>query len=207
MLVYSSSTLNFPVLSLHVGGPVAYVDQAIVDPENLQIIAFAVSGPFIDNDPEIGNILLPDDIRDFSPDGFIIDSTDRFVFAEDIVRLQEVLDLNFDIIGLKVITNDKKPKKLGKVVDYTYDTESFMIYQVIAQRPLLESFNDPQLTINRSQIVELDDYTIKIKHSKQQVKVQNEKEEFEPNFVNPFRKKDYAPEDNSVSESSSKTSE
>ena len=44
-------------------------------------------------------------------------STDIFVNREDIVHLDEVMNLNFDLIGLKVITSDGK--KIGKIVDYT----------------------------------------------------------------------------------------
>ena len=207
MLVLASDTQEFPVLSLHVGGAIGFVRETIIDPENLQIAAFIVDGPLIKNDPEIGNILLPRDIREFSPDGYIIDSTDRLVFQEDIVRLEEIMELNFDVIGLKVETSDKRPRKLGKVVDYTFDSETFMIYQIIVQRNFMKSFVDSQLTINRSQIVELDDYTIKIKHDKQQIKLENEEADFVPNFVNPFRKQDYAPEEESITDSSSTMSE
>ena len=69
------------------------------------------------------------DIREASPDGLIIDSIDRLVSEGDVVRLDEVMSLNFDLLGLKVVTQDKK--KLGKVVDYTLDAMSFSVYQLI----------------------------------------------------------------------------
>jgi hypothetical protein len=83
-----------------------------------------------------------------------------------------------------------------------------MIYQLIVHRPVgFAAINDPNLTINRSQIVEIDDYTVTIKNDKEQVKVvekkkKTEAEEFKPNFVNPFRKPSYAPEEASTDNAS-----
>ena len=138
--------------------------------------------------------------------GFIVDSTDVFTFREDVVRFDEIIKLNFDLVGLKVI--DESGKRIGKVVDYTLDSSTFMVYQLIVQRPVMSSFLDPQLTINRSQIVEIDDFKVVIKNGKSEVKVRKKNEDeapadFVPNFVNPFKKPNHAlNEDNS-----SKTSE
>ncbi len=83
-----------------------------------------------------------------------------------------------------------------------------MVYQLIVQRPIISSLMDPQLTINRSQIVEIDDYKVTVKNSKSEVKVEkprDEKEELTANFVNPFRKPGYAP--SGEDSNSAKTSE
>ena len=210
MLVIGSTMIGNSVLSLHIGGAIGTTKEAIIDPENLNIIAYTVDGPAIKNDPEVGNILDVNDVRELGPEGLIINSTDVLVNREDIIRVDEVMKLNFGLVGLKVVT--QKGKKIGKVVDYTFDSNSFMVYQLIVQRPVgFASLNDPHLTINRSQIVEIDDYKITIKHDKEQVKVVEkkkkiEKEEFTPNFVNPFRKPSYAPDEASA-DSASRTSE
>ena len=192
MLVIGSKMINTPILSLHVGDQIAVTRQAIIDPEDLRIIAYTLDGPLL---------------REISQDGMIIDSIDRLVNREDIIHLDEVMSLNFNLIGLKVVTQGGK--KLGKIVDYTFDSQSFSIYQLIVQRPVFASINDPQLTINRSQIIEIDDFKVTIKHDKEEVKVKkkNEKtepEEFKPDFVNPFRKPAYEQSDD---ESASTTSE
>lgn len=211
MLAIGSSMIRNPVLSLHVGGAIGETTSAVIDPENLKILAYTVDGPVIRNDPEVGNILDVKDIREISREGLIINSADVLVNQEDVIRLDEVMNLNFDLVGLKVVAKDgKKLIKVGKIVDYTFDTNSFMIYQLIVQRPVgFATLNDPQLTINRSQIVEIDDYKVTIKHSKEQVKVvekKKTKEEFTPNFVNPFRKPSYAPDEASA-DNASRTSE
>lgn len=196
--------LGMPVVSLHVGGIIANTKEAVIDPEDLRIIAYTLDGPLVKKDPEVGDILSSDDVREVSDAGFIVDSTDRFVERGDVVHFDEVMDLRFNLVGLKVVTQDGK--KIGKVSDYTLDSSTFMIYQLIVQRPFMSSLIDPELTINRSQIVEIDDFKVTIKHDKAQIKVPKEKkkkeeEEFVPNFTNPFRKPAYTDEDSVESSS------
>ncbi|MBR6097790.1 hypothetical protein IKP94_03520 [Candidatus Saccharibacteria bacterium] len=200
-----------PVLSLHIGGQTAAVKRVIVDPEDLSIMAFELEGPII-RDPEIGSFLMAEDIRETSNQGLVVDSADRFVNPEDVIRLNEVLELNFNLEGLKVVTKEgKNIKKLGKIIDYTVDSSTLSIFQIIAQRPFMESFVDPQLTINRSQITEVDDFKITIKHDKQKIKVEQSvketKGDFVPNYTNPFRKPTYSPVEEDMSDNSSSTSE
>jgi len=197
--------IGMPVLSLHVGGMIATTNEAVIDPEDLRIIAYTLEGPIIKNDPEVGDILDINDVREVGNTGLIVDSADRFVTREDVIRFDKVMDLNFNLVGLKVVTQNGK--KIGKIIDYTLDSSTFMIYQLIVQRPFMSSLIDPELTINRSQIVEIDDYKVTIKHDKAQVKVPKAKkkaaeEEFVPNFTNPFRKPAYTDEE-SIDNSSS----
>ncbi|MBQ1373052.1 hypothetical protein IIY67_02435 [Candidatus Saccharibacteria bacterium] len=210
MLMVGSKFIGMPVLSLQLGGATATVKRVIIDPENLSIIAFELSGSLVQS-PEFGNYLLASNVRDADLNGLVIDSADVFVDAEDVVRLKEVLALNFNLVGLRVVAKEEKHlKKIGKVVDFTVDQNTFSVFQLIAQRPLMSSFMDPQLTINRSQITEVDDYKITIRHEKQKVKVpkKNEvEEEFVPNFTNPFRKPNYSPAENETEDRASITSE
>lgn len=187
MLVLSSKLrLDFPVLSVHLGRKIAGTASAIVDPEQLRVIAFRLKGD-IEKDPEAGDILMIEDVREVSKQGLIIDSVDRLVEAEEVVKLKKILALNFDLLGLKVVT--RKGKDIGKVIDYTIDTGSFMVFQLIVKKPFWASFEEGELTINRSQIVEIDDYKITIKNDKEEVKVGKSAEtNFKPDFINPFRK-------------------
>ena len=209
MLLIGSKVASMPVLSLHVGGPIAEIQKAIIDPEDLRVIAYTLDGPIIRNDPEVGNILDTQDVRDISNSGLIVDSVDRFTTREDVIRFDKVMELDFNLVGLKVVTTDGK--KIGKIIDYTLDSSTFMIYQLIVQRPFMSSLVDPELTINRSQIVEIDDFKVTIKHEKAEVKMpkekkKNEPEEFVPNFTNPFRKPAYTEED-AIDDNSSDMSE
>lgn len=130
------------------------------------------------------------------------------------IRLNDVLGLNFGLINLKVVSHEgRSEKKIGKIEDYTVDSATLTIFQIIVQRPFMQSLKDAQLTINRSQITEIDDYKVTIMHDKQKVSVPQKKtakeeaEEFVPNFTNPFRKPDYSPVEDDIDDNWSKTSE
>ena len=51
----------------------------------------------------------------------------------------------------------------------------------------LKSFSDPELTIPRKEIVEVNDYKVIVKDEEKVIKKKAAHEDFIPNFVNPFR--------------------
>lgn len=180
MLVYQSKLIGVPILSMQASAAIGYIAGAIIDPEGLKIIAFIISGVH-----KSANLLEISSIREYSELGMVIDSMDELVGPDDIVRLKEVLALNFDLLGLKVVT--KKKSKLGHIIDYTVTSEDFVVQQLIVKRPTLKSFSTPQLTVPRSEIIEVNDYKIIVKDEEKTIRARAEKEDFVPNFVNPFR--------------------
>lgn len=190
MLINASRLLGYPILSLHVGGPVAWVYSEIVDPEKLKIVAFYVEGPAIKNDPEAGDIMEASDVREFSNMGMIVDSTDDFVEEGQVKKLDKILALNFSLFGLKVVT--KKGTKLGKIADFVVDTDNYMVHQLVVKRPVVKAFLDPELIIPRGEILEIDDYKIVVKDEEEKIRKRATHEDFVPNFVNPFREPDFS---------------
>lgn len=189
MLINGSRLKNYPILSLHIGGKTAQTTEPIIDPRKLQIVGFYVDGPLVNRD-ETGDILETKMIREFSNLGMVIDSMDDFTEEGEVVKLDEVLNLNFKLEGMKVVT--KKKTKLGKVIDYTVDPNDYMILQLIVQRPPVKAFLDPELVISRKEIVEITDDKIIIKDEEEKVRKKAAKEDFVPNFVNPFREPNFA---------------
>lgn len=195
MLITSSKLLNTPVMSLHVGGRVANTKHPIINPNNLRIVAFEVVSPAF----RVQNFLLADDIREFGPLGMIINDTDELVLEGDVIRLDEIRKLHFTLTGMNV--RDEDGKKIGKVSDYTVETDRFEIQQLSVQRGILKSFSDTGLLVHRSQIVEVSDSTIIIKTTKTKL-TQPIAQQDRTAFVNPFR----APGQTPQPESSSVTS-
>lgn len=190
MLVSNSHLIGTPVLSMQSAGPIGTVSAPIVDPDNLKIIAFCLAGPLIKGN---ANIIDVKSIREYSKYGMVIDSIEELVEKDDVVKIGKIIDLNFDLIDLKVIT--KKGSKLGKISDFTVTDNDFMVQQLIVKRPLVKAFIDPELTIPRKEIVEVTDYQIVVKDEEKTIKKKAASEDFIPNFVNPFRKteQDFAP--------------
>lgn len=157
MLKLTNSLLNQSVISLRSGGAVAQVDSAIVNPDNLKIEGFYC----IDTRSRELLILLVQDIRDIVARGIVIDDHNVLVTAEELVRLKQVLELQFELIGKPVQT--VKKQRLGKVNDYAVDDNSFYIQKLYVERSLLKSLSNGQLSIDRTEIVEVTDKRVIIK--------------------------------------------
>ena len=170
-------------MSLHVGQMIAETLEPIIDPNDLKIVGFVVGGGVVGG--EIGNILRTESIREYSDVGMIVDSEDVFVSRIDVRKIDEVMSYEFQLVGLKCVT--KKGTKLGKVIGYTVDLTTYDIMQVIVQRPVLKAFLDPELIIPRKEIIEVDDYKITVKDEEDKIRKRATKEDFVPNFINPFR--------------------
>ena len=115
MLVSANRLIGTPILSMQATAQIATVESAIVDPDTLKIIAFALGGGVVGKSPAY--ILDVKSIREYSRYGMVIDSIDELVEPDDVIRISQVLGLNFSLIDLKVET--KKGSKLGKITDYT----------------------------------------------------------------------------------------
>ena len=163
-------------------GPIGQISSLIVDPDKLKVIAFKLSGHLVNRNE---NILDVKSIREFSEFGMVIDSSDELVNPDDVVHIKKILDLNFSLIDLKV--ESKKGSKLGKVFDFTVTDDNFSIQQLIVRRPLVKAFIDPELTIPRTEIVEITDYKVIVKDEEKTLKQKATEEDFIPNFINPFR--------------------
>lgn len=195
MLINGSKLKDCPILSLHIGGEIARVVEPIIDPDSLKLIGFVVEGKLVRGD--VGDILPIESVREFSRMGMIVDSIDELVTRTDIVKIKQVLELNFNLVGHKVVT--RKKAKLGKVIDYTLEIGGWTIQQLIVQRPIMKSFFDPELVIPRAKIIEVDDEQVVVKDEHDKAKTKVEKvtpTTFVPNFVNPFREPDFANEKN-----------
>lgn len=166
-------------MSLQTGRKLASTGRPIIDPRNLLIVAYYCKDYALKNKTYI---LRTADIRDYGSMGFIVDSADELVEPEDIIKIKEVIDINFNLIGLNVENEDKV--KLGKVESYSVESKTFTIEQIKVRRPLLKSFNDTGLLINRNQIIEVTDEKIIVKSTK----IKNEeKAKYTPQpFINPF---------------------
>ena len=184
MLILASKLLNTPIMGLQTGSQLALTGNAIINPENLQILAYQLKANSFSNEEMLIRIA---DIRELSRIGFIIDSGEDFILPTDVIKIEEIIDLDFDILSLKV--EDEKGSKIGRIIDYTLSLADFSVQQLIVKRPFLKSLNDTTLTIHRSQIVAINDDTITILHEKEESpqKRAEKTQNFVPNYINPFR--------------------
>lgn len=159
MLKLSSTYIEQPILSLRIGGRIGTAHSPIINPNNLKIVGWSAS-----NQLEKGNYILPiDEVRDVIPKGIVVDDYTALTVPEDMIRLQEIIKIDFSIIQKQVI--DENKRKLGKIVDYAVDDSSNYIQKLYVNPPLLRGFMADQMIIDRSAIVEITDSKIVVSGS------------------------------------------
>lgn len=154
MLLLSNKLLNRPVLSLRTGGQIAQTYAYVIDPDKLKIEGIHCHVRSSKQDL----ILLHQDIRNIIDQGIVINDHDVLSTPDILVRLQDVLKLNYSIIGKSVITSSKQ--RVGKVRDFAIDSSSFYIQKLYVGQSVIKNFSSSQLSIDRDQIVEVTDTKI-----------------------------------------------
>lgn len=149
MLQLSASLLNKDVLSLRTGQPVATIIGPIINPNNLKVEGFYCQDRF----DKKQLVLLYQDIRDMLAQGYVINDHDVLVEPDDLIRLKDVISLNFELIGKQVVTIGKE--KVGKVSDYATETETMFVQKIYVSQSILKSFTGGSLSIDRTQVNEI----------------------------------------------------
>lgn len=149
MLQLSSSLLNKSVMSLRTGGEIATIIGPIINPDNLKIEGFYCE----DRYDKKQLVLLFQDIREILPQGYVVNDHEVLVDPEELIRLKDVIALDFELIGKQVVTVSKQ--KVGKVSDYATETETMMIQKVYVAQSVFKSFTGGSLSVDRNQIQEI----------------------------------------------------
>ncbi|MGI9027748.1 MAG: hypothetical protein ACR2FM_02805 [Candidatus Saccharimonadales bacterium] len=165
MLKLYESTPGTPILSLRTGGPIATLISPIINPNNLYLEGWHVE----DNRSRQPLVLLSNDIRDVLPQGFVVNDHEVLAAADELIRLKEVLKLEFNLLGLKVTSENGT--RYGKVNDYAFETKNFFIQKLYVNQSLVKNFNGGTLSIDRSQIVEVTDKRVVIEEPTEKSRV------------------------------------
>lgn len=169
-------------MSLQTGSKLALLKSPLIDPANLKIIAYEVEGPLLTSRP---SFIRTDDIREVGQLGVIIDSNDELIELSDVLAVQKIHDLGFNLNGMRVI--DDRKHKIGKVNDYSVDIDSFIIQQLQVKQSGVKGLTEASTLISRSQIVEINNTHIIVRSAT--VKADPIEEIASPTlaYVNPFR--------------------
>lgn len=166
MIFLSDTYSNRPVLSLRTGSSIGYIYAPIISPHNLKI-----EGWYASAHGEKGTMVLPvSELRDIIAKGLVVNDHDAITPIDDIIRLKEVIESEFDPIGMPVET--ESGQKLGKVKDYAVDNMSFYIKKLYVSQSLLRSltsFTRPQLIIDRSQVIDVTNEKIVVREATEKV--------------------------------------
>ena len=149
MLQLSAALLGKNVMSLRTGQAIASVTAAIFNPNNLKIEGFYCQDRF--DKKEL--VLLYQDIREVLPQGYVVNDHAVLADPEDLVRLKDVLEINYELIGKPVQTITKH--KVGKVSDFATETETMYVQKIYVSQSIFKSLTGGSLSIDRTQIIEI----------------------------------------------------
>ena len=146
--------MNRPVMSLRTGSQIGLAETPIINPHNLKILGWWC------NTHDGRQVLLAEELRQSVPEGLAVNDEAALSDPADLVRHQEVLDINFELMDKPVRT---KRQRLGRVSDYSYNDGMF-IQKLYVARPLRKVFSaEDTLIIDREQIIEVTDKYILVR--------------------------------------------
>ena len=169
MLRIASSFVNVPIASLHAGFRIGRLQRPIINPNRLNIEAFICEGERLD----VNACLLAKDVREVAADGVLIDHQEDIVPLADLIRLQDIVKINFQLIDKKVYTESNSKLSIGKVSDFVIDDRDFLIMKLYVKRPAWRAIASNQLVVARNQIVKVTDSRVVVKDAV--VKVSDER--------------------------------
>ncbi|HEY4964352.1 MAG TPA: hypothetical protein VIH90_06705 [Candidatus Saccharimonadales bacterium] len=149
MLLLSNDLVRKQVLSLRSNSLIATIQSAIINPNNLKIEGFYCR----DSYDKSQLVLLTQDIRETIANGYIVNDHDVLARVEDLIRLRDIININFVIVGKQVTTITKS--RVGKVTDYSTDLDSMFIQKLYVAQPVYKAFGSGNMIIDRTQINEI----------------------------------------------------
>lgn len=158
MLVELLTLDKMPVGALEEAEMVGKIKRLVVDPEEQKLIGFLVkTGGYFSKSYAVSMA----DVVDVDKNGLVINSRESLVERNEIVRLADILDKKFSLIGLPV--RAKSGEKIGRVENAVVDTQTGDILRVytssFAKRRIFE----------RSQIERMTFLEVVVKKNRQEV--------------------------------------
>jgi len=159
MYELASKIQHIPILSLQTGEVAGWTRRPMIELATLEIIAFYCEK----KQNRQALILLSRDIRQFAPDCIIVDSEEELTNPDDIIRLKSSRKANFNPLDKPVISD--AGRKLGQVEDYSINLETCRIQKLYVRGSLFRLWPGPQLTIDRTQIIDVTPHQIVVRDS------------------------------------------
>ena len=122
-----SEIVNMPILVEDVRRPVGKVRDIVVDPENGNLVAFAVNSART-------RIIVPRDVEKLGH-YLLIRDRDDVCSSDEILRVKEILNSNIRILKSRVETADGE--YLGRVYDYSIDITLGKLKKIFVAKNLL----------------------------------------------------------------------
>ncbi len=167
MLILKSALNNRHIISIQDNRPIGIVKDIICNPNNLKIEGFYCTN----TGQKSIKVLLNQDIREVSIQGFIVNDYNALTDPSELIRLRKILEIDYDLIKKTVETIGKQ--KIGKVVDYAIDSNNMYVSKLYVSQSILKNLKGSVISIDRNQILEVNDYKIIIDNMESSVKLKS----------------------------------
>lgn len=155
MIILASKAIGLSIVSIRTGTPVGEVVGVLVDPHTLKVAGFWANQFSSKQD----KVLLSMNIRELSVKGLVIDDLHDLTDPSDLPKLKEILDIDYQIPGKKIL---EVKKKIGVAEDFSFDMKDFSISSLLCRPNILGMLNVSNFTVYRKMIKEIDDSHIRV---------------------------------------------
>lgn len=149
MEIIASELQQAPIISMQDGFKIAEFGQIVINPDDGKILGVLTNKGIFKRQQAIP----VHEIRQLSTDAIIVADADSLTEVEEIVRIQELLTKNYQLTGATVQTEVEI--KLGKVADYSVDSEQMLLHKLFVKGPLKKIVGGV-LEISRDNIVRIE---------------------------------------------------
>ena len=156
MIILASKVVDKPVLTIRAGGRVGTVTGVLIDPFKLQVAGFWVQKGA---KAKHSHLPLSQDIREFTIRGIIVDDSSAIVGVEDLPRFKEIIEIDYQIPGKKVVSGRYKH---GKALDFGINTATLQIASITGKPSFTKMFGATSFSFARKQIKSINDGAIEV---------------------------------------------
>lgn len=150
MQVLRSQIIGRHIFNIQGGYDMAIVSNLYVKMKDLSIAVVEANLTSTSKQP---HFLLPVDIRQVTAQRLIIDRDDKLSQADELIRLADSIKSPYLLINLAVET--VSGKKLGKIVDYSFDDQFFVIKKLYVSVRIWDKVFTDQLIIDRNDVIDV----------------------------------------------------
>lgn len=163
-----SHILGSSIVRYQDGLVIGKVSDIIIDPDSGKIEALIIQSARFFSQKKI---LLPQDIIEWKIHIYVHDK-DVFALPKDIVRIEKLLKKDIRLIKNRVIAKNKE--YLGKVVDFSFSTETFDLHQIFSAKSFLGIHYDKRV-IAANEIIEIKKTHITVKNNIKRIRWRKKK--------------------------------
>jgi uncharacterized protein YrrD len=166
MYILASRVKKLPIISLQTGQVIAHVIKPVINEATLEVAALTCAVGRFQRDK---GVILMRDIRQVARDCIVIDSFEEIEDANEIVRLKDIVERDFEPVGKSVISESSQ--KLGRVEDYTINLETYMLQKLYVHQSLMKSIMFNNLVIDRTQIIDISPKHFTVRDATERAKI------------------------------------